>query len=62
MQLDNFNSAWEQFKLLNSMQPVRSNEILSIIDGAETANTITLQRVVFNLVMFIAITIFCQGG
>lgn len=61
MQLDDFNSAWKQLKLLNAMQHIESKEILSIID-AENTGRVKLQSVLFNLVMFTAITISCQGG
>jgi hypothetical protein len=60
MQLNDLESAWKQHKLLNAMHPIESKEILSIIEMAENMNRAKL--VFLNLVMFIIITIFCQGG
>ena len=60
MQLNDLKSGWEQLKLANAMHHIDSKEILSIIEISEDRTT--LQRVLLHLVMFIAITIFCQGG
>lgn len=62
MQLDHFNSAWRQFKLLNGMAHIESREILLIIENAENPDVSKWQRVLFSLVMFAVVTIFCQGG
>lgn len=62
MQLKDLKPAWKQLKLLNAMHHIESKEILLIIENAEKTNKTKLQRVVFNTVMFIVITIFCQGG
>jgi len=62
MQLDNLDSAWKQLKLLNAMHPIASKEILSIIENDEHADGTKTQRVLACLVVFMVITIFCQGG
>jgi len=62
MRLNNLKPAWDQLKILNAMPQIESAEILSIIEGAENAGKNKLQRMLFSLVMFIVITIFCQGG
>jgi hypothetical protein len=62
MQLSNFDTAWRQLKSSNAMQRVESKEILSIIGNVETADRTKLQRVIFNVVMFIVITISVHGG
>ena len=62
MQLSDLKPAWKQFQFLNAMQHIESEEILLIIEHAENANKTKLQRGIFNAVMFIVITIFCQGG
>ena len=62
MQLNDLKPAWKQLKLLNALNTIESNEILSIIDSRENMNKTKLQRVLLNIVIFIAITIFCQGG
>ncbi len=62
MRLNNLKPAWKQLKVLNAMGQMGSEEILSIIVDSETTDKSKLQRELFNLVMFIFITIFCQGG
>jgi hypothetical protein len=62
MHLNNLKQAWKQLKIMNAIQLIESNEILSIIEKQENMNNIKFQRYLFGLVMFIVITIFCQGG
>lgn len=62
MQLNNFNSAWNQIKLLNAMQRIETAEILSIIDSPGNTDTSSLRAVLFSLGIFLVVTIFCQGG
>ena len=62
MQLNDLKPAWKQLKLLNALNTIESNEILSIIESRENMNKTKLQRVFLNIVIFIVITIFCQGG
>jgi hypothetical protein len=60
MQLNDLESAWKQFKVLNGMQHVESSEILSIIEMAERVNRTRLRLI--NLTMFMMVTILCQAG
>jgi hypothetical protein len=60
MQLNDLESAWKQFKLLNAMHRIESNEILSIIEMAEKVDRTKL--LLLNLVIVIVITFICQGG
>lgn len=62
MQLNNLESAWRQLKLLNTMDHVESREILAIIESPDNMNRGKLQRLVFNMIMFVILTIFCQSG
>lgn len=62
MQPNDLEQAWRQLKLVNALHGIESEEILSIIENAGNANRTTLQKVLFNLLMFIAIAFFCQGG
>lgn len=62
MQLSNLNTAWQQLKLLNAMQCIESKDILVLIENSESTEKTRLQTVLFSLVMFITITLFCQGG
>ena len=62
MRINDLKPAWKQLKLLNAMQHIESKEILSIIENPENTNKTKLQRVLFNIVIFIVITIFCQSG
>lgn len=62
MQLNNLESAWRQLKLMNSMDHIESREILAIIESPENMNSGKLQRLVFNMIMFVILTIACQSG
>jgi hypothetical protein len=62
MELNNLKPAWKQLKIMNAIQQIDSNEILSIIEKPGSLNNIKLQRFLLGLVIFIFITIFCQGG
>lgn len=62
MQLNDLKSAWRQLKLVNTFDHVESKEILSIIETPENTNRGKLQRVFFNMVIFIIITMICQSG
>jgi hypothetical protein len=62
MNLNNLKPAWKQFLLINSMQPVDQNEILSIIARADRQTIGRLPRVMASTVLFIVLTISCQAG
>ena len=62
MHLNNLKTAWQQLKIMNAMPSIESNEILSIIEESESTNNLKLQRLFFDLAMFILITFICQGG
>lgn len=62
MQLNNLESAWRQLKLLNTIDHIESREILAIIESPENMNRGKLQRLVFNMIMFVVLTIVCQSG
>lgn len=62
MQLNNLESAWRQLKLLNAMDHVRSRDVLAIIENPGNVNRRKLQSFVFNMIMFIVLTIVCQSG
>jgi hypothetical protein len=62
MHLNNLRIAWKQLKMINAIQLIESNEILSIIEKPENMNNMKLQRFLFGLAMFIFITIICQSG
>ena len=62
MHLNNLKTAWQQLKIMNAMPSIESNEILSIIEESENVDNLKLQRLLFDLSMFIFITFICQGG
>ena len=62
MRISNLKSAWQQYKQRDAMQHVEAWEILSIIEDGEKTGTLRLQIVLFNVFMFLAITMFVQGG
>ena len=62
MYLSNLKIAWKQLKIMNAVQLIESNEILSIIEKPENINNFKLHRFLIGLAMFIFMVIFCQGG
>jgi hypothetical protein len=62
MNLDNLKPAWQHFRLLNSMQRCDQQEILSIIERAEGVTITTTHRSVMITIVFIVLTLCCQGG
>ena len=62
MHLNNLKSAWEQLKIMNAIEPVESYEILSIIERPVNNTAVRFRRILFGLVIFILITVICQGG
>lgn len=62
MHLDNLRTAWKQLKIMNSLQLIESNEILSIIEEPENLNIFKKQRIFVGLAILLLITLFCQGG
>ena len=62
MQLKDLKTAWKQIQLLNAMHPVGSKEILSIIEATEVTYKVKIQQALLNMMIFIMLTISCQGG
>ncbi len=62
MLLNNLKTAWKQLKIINTIPPIESNEILSIIEEHENLNNNKIYRVLYRLVIFFFMTILCQGG
>ena len=62
MQLNDLKPAWRQMKLLNAMQPMDSDEVLSIIAGQQKVDKANYQGIALKVIMFIVLTFFCQGG
>ena len=59
MQLNDLKSAWKQTKLMNGMHSSNAQDILALIDQPPTSRK---KRLLMDLVMFILLTIICQGG
>lgn len=62
MNLDKLKPAWIQFKLESSMCGISSDHISKIIETQEKATGITGKRVIVSTLMFVFLTICCQGG
>jgi len=62
MNLNNLKPGWQQFRILNSMQPIDKDEILSIIHRAEDLNLRGRQRFLINTCMVVALILSCKGG
>lgn len=62
MNLNDLKPAWRQFLFFNSIESVDETEILSIIERADRKIINGVPRILVNTIMFIFISIFCQGG
>ena len=61
MQLNEFKSTWQQLKVINSLEPVVPQDILTIIDDA-SSQSVSKRQLLVNIAMFIALVMICQGG
>ena len=62
MNLNNLKPAWQQFRLLNSMQSMNREEILLIIERAEDMSISKIHRYLINSIMFTVLILCCQAG
>lgn len=62
MQLNDLKPAWQQLKLKKALEPIDTKEILSLIEQPENIKRTGFTRALVNIVMFIGLIIFCQGG
>ncbi|MFM8912710.1 MAG: hypothetical protein ACKOE6_07335 [Flammeovirgaceae bacterium] len=62
MNLENLKPAWRQFQLLNTMQPIREEEILFILSKAEVVSMSKAHKLVTSIIVFIILCYCCQGG
>lgn len=62
MNLNNLKPAWQQFRLVNSMQSIDKEEILFIIHQAEDRSISKIQRGLINSMIVTVLIICCQGG
>jgi hypothetical protein len=62
MNLNNLKPAWQQFRLLNSMQSMDQKEILLILDRVEDRSISNIHRFLISSLVFTILTLCCQGG
>jgi hypothetical protein len=62
MNLDNLKPAWQQFRLVNSMQSIDKEEILLVIERGNGLSMSKIHRHLISSVVFTVLTICCQGG
>lgn len=62
MNLNNLKPAWRQFVFFNSMQQVDQQEILLIIERADSHAIRSLPGFMISTILFVILTVFCQGG
>jgi hypothetical protein len=62
MNLDNLKPAWQQFRLVNSMQLMDKEEILLIIERAEDITLSKIHRGLIYSILFTVLVFCCQGG
>lgn len=62
MNLNNLKPAWRQFRLSNSMQVMNQKEIIHLLESAERRTEGHSYGLTMNAIMFILLTLCCQGG
>jgi hypothetical protein len=62
MNLDNLKPAWLQFRLSNSMRAMDHEEILLMLELAEGRAVNKGNKFLMYTLMFIVLTLCCQGG
>lgn len=62
MNLDNLKPAWQQFKVVNSMQAVDRNEILAVLAQSEGVVFSRTNRVLIHTILFLVLTFCFQAG
>ena len=61
MQLEDLKSAWRQHKLVSSLEPVSSDDILAIIEPSDMGVMVKIQRVMLHAALFAILIMFCQA-
>jgi hypothetical protein len=62
MNLDNLRPAWRQFRLSNSLRRMEQGEILFMLERAEGMALSKTNRFLTPSLVFVVLTICCQGG
>jgi len=62
MNLDHLKSSWKHYKLINSLQPPGNIEALIALEELGKSRRVGFQRILINLMLFLMLTIFIQGG
>ena len=62
MNLENFKSTWKHFQAINSLPALENIESLIPPHKMKQSRQGRLSRIFVNLVLFIVITLFIQGG
>lgn len=62
MQLNDLKSAWEQLQVVNNLRHLETSDVLFLIEKSEDLKKLRAQRVFAQIVVFVVLTILCQGG
>lgn len=62
MQIKDLKTAWKQLQVVNDLQPLETDEILLLLDKNESLSKLRTQRVFAQIIVFVVLTILCQGG
>ena len=61
MNLEDLKSSWKQHKIAQGLRPIQASELLLLTQEASPKSTKS-QRILVNVVLFLIITLFIQGG
>lgn len=62
MKLDDLKPAWQQWKLMNAMNPLDVGEVLAILEQGETPRETKRRRAAIAIIMFFTLTFILQSG
>ena len=62
MNLNNLQAAWRQFQVANSLQQMNHHDVLSMLESYPDKSGSRVKILLFHSVLFIVLTIICQGG
>lgn len=62
MSLNELKPAWKQFKLIHSLPAISEEEILRILEEAESKTSSKKHVLLLNTIIFLVLTLLFQGG
>ena len=61
MNLNKFKPAWSQFRLMNSLSPIKDDEVMRIIETPRNRMAMIFRSMIRHTAMYSFLIICCQG-